>query len=44
MRVVDLYREQDGKLAENRIFIDTPHDLALQGLDVLGRMASIKDY
>ncbi len=44
MRVVDLYREQDGKLAENWIFIDILHYLALQGLDVLGRMASIREY
>ena len=38
MRVVDMYREQDGKLAENWIFIDILHYLALQGLDVLERM------
>ena len=44
MRVVDLYREQDGKLAENWIFIDILHYLAVQGLDVLGRMASIRRY
>jgi predicted SnoaL-like aldol condensation-catalyzing enzyme len=44
MRVVDIYREQDGKLAENWIFIDILHYLALQGLDVLGRMASISRY
>lgn len=44
MRVVDLYRAQDGKLAENWIFIDILHYLALQGLDVLGRMASITEY
>jgi hypothetical protein len=41
MRVVDLYREQDGKLAENWIFIDILHYLNMQGLDVLGRMASL---
>ena len=44
MRVVDLYRQQDGKLAENWIFIDILHYLAIQGLDVLGRMARIRDY
>ena len=44
MRVVDLYREHDGKLAENWIFIDILHYLALQGLDVLGRMARIRAY
>ena len=38
MRVVDMYREQDGKLAENWIFIDLLHYLNMQGLDVLGRM------
>ena len=44
MRVVDLYREQDGKLAENWIFIDLLHFLNLQGLDVLARMADIAKY
>jgi len=41
MRVVDMYREQDGKLAENWIFIDILNYLAMQGLDVLGRMAMV---
>jgi hypothetical protein len=41
MRVVDLYREENGKLAENWIFIDILHFLNMQGLDVLGRMASL---
>ncbi len=44
MRVVDLYREQDGKLAENWIFIDILHYLNLQGLDVLARAADIGRY
>lgn len=44
MRVVDLYRVADGKLAENWIFIDILHYLALQGLDVLARMQRIRDY
>ena len=44
MRVVDLYRIQDGKLAENWIFIDILHYLAVQGLDVLGRMQRIREY
>lgn len=44
MRVVDLYRIQDGKLAENWIFIDMLHYLAVQGLDVLGRMQRIREY
>jgi hypothetical protein len=43
MRVVDMYRVQDGKLAENWIFIDILHYLAKQGLDVLGRMEAIHD-
>lgn len=42
MRVVDMYRAQDGKLAENWIFIDILHFLNMQGLDVLGRMAEIQ--
>ena len=41
MRVVDIYRAQDGRLAENWIFIDMLHWLNMQGLDVLGRMASL---
>ena len=38
MRVVDLYREQDGKLAENWVFIDLLHYLSQQSLDVLARL------
>ena len=41
MRVVDIYRRDGDKLAENWIFIDIPHFLNLQGVDVLGRMKSI---
>lgn len=37
MRVVDLYRRDGDKLAENWIFIDMLHFLNLQGLDVLAR-------
>ena len=44
MRVVDLYRVEDGKLAENWIFIDILNYLAVQGLDVLGRMTRIREY
>ena len=44
MRVVDLYRVQDGKLAENWIFIDILHYLNMQGLDVLWRMERIRQY
>jgi hypothetical protein len=41
MRVVDIYRRDGEKLAENWIFIDLLHFLSLQGLDVLGRMKQI---
>jgi hypothetical protein len=40
MRVVDIYRRDGEKLAENWIFIDILHFLNMQGLDVLGRMNS----
>ena len=40
MRVVDMYRRDGDKLAENWIFIDILHWLNQQGLDVLGRLAS----
>ena len=38
MRVVDMYRREGDKLAENWIFIDMLHYLNLQGLDVLARL------
>lgn len=38
MRVVDVYRRDGDKLAENWVFIDIPHYLSMQGLDVLDRM------
>jgi SnoaL-like domain len=41
MRVVDMYRHEDGKLAENWIFIDILNWLHMQGLDVLGRMKKL---
>lgn len=41
MRVVDVYRRDGDKLAENWIFIDILHYLFKQDLDVLGRMKSI---
>ena len=41
MRVVDIYRAQNGKLSENWIFIDILHYLQMQGLDVLARMQSL---
>ncbi len=41
MRVVDLYRRDGDKLAENWIFIDILHYLQMQGLDVLARMETL---
>ncbi len=41
MRVVDIYRRDGDKLAENWIFIDFLHYLRLLGLDVLERCQSI---
>jgi hypothetical protein len=41
MRVIDMYRVENGKLAENWIFIDILHFLKMQGLDVLKRMEAI---
>ncbi|SEV90184.1 SnoaL-like polyketide cyclase [Cognatiyoonia koreensis] len=41
MRVVDIYRRDGDKLAENWIFIDILHFLKQQGLDVLERMESL---
>lgn len=38
MRVIDIYRRDGDKLAENWVFMDLPHYLRMQGLDVLGRM------
>ena len=35
MRVVDLYRRDGDKLAENWIFIDLLHFLNMQGVDLL---------
>lgn len=41
MRVIDMYRVEDGKLAENWIFIDILHFLNMQGLDVLKRNEAV---
>ena len=41
MRVVDVYRRDGDKLAENWIFIDMLHFLNQQGLDVLARLADV---
>jgi hypothetical protein len=40
MRIVDLYRREGDRLAENWIFIDHLHVLNQLGLDVLGRLAA----
>jgi len=42
MRVIDMYRHEEGKLAENWIFIDILHYLNMQGLDVLARMDAVQ--
>lgn len=42
MRVVDIYREEAGKLCENWVFIDILHFLAMQGLDVLARLEQVE--
>ena len=42
MRVVDLYRRDGDKLAENWIFIDILHFLAEQGVDLLANTGEIE--
>lgn len=41
MRVVDIYRREGDKLAENWVLIDLPYWLKQQGLDILGRMKEL---
>lgn len=41
MRIVDMYRREGDKLAENWIFIDLLHFFAMQGVDVLGRLRDL---
>ncbi len=41
MRVVDIYRRDGDKLAENWVFIDTPYVLKQQGLDIFERMQEL---
>ena len=41
MRVVDVYRRDGNKLAENWVIIDLLHWLSMQGLDVLARMRQL---
>ena len=43
MRVVDLYRRNGNKLAENWIFIDHLHFLKCVGIDLLGRYNNLKN-
>jgi len=40
MRVVDIYRREGDKLAENWIFIDLLHWMNMQGIDVLGDLSA----
>ncbi|WP_299148203.1 ester cyclase [uncultured Tateyamaria sp.] len=40
MRVVDIYRRDGDKLAENWVFIDILHFLNMQGLDVLAQLGT----
>ena len=42
MRIVDMYRREGDRLAENWIFIDMLHFLACQGLDVLERLGEMR--
>ena len=42
MRIVDIYRREGSKLAENWVFIDLLHYLSMQGLDVLGRLRELR--
>ena len=42
MRVVDMYRREGDKLAENWVFIDLLHYLRFLGVDVLARCAGIR--
>ncbi len=44
MRVVDVYRRDGDKLAENWIFIDVLHYLKLIGIDVLARCESLRPH
>ncbi len=41
MRVVDMYRRQGDKIAENWVFIDVPYTLIQQDLDIFERMRQI---
>jgi len=42
MRIVDIYRRKGDKLAENWVFIDLPHYLSQQGLNVFERLRELR--
>ena len=42
MRIADIYRREGDKLAENWVFIDLPHYLTQQGLDVFARLGQLR--
>ncbi len=42
MRVVDIYRREGDKIAENWVFIDTPYTLLQQDLDIFERMRQLR--
>ena len=44
MRVVDIYRREGDKLAENWIFIDIPYWLLQQGLDIFKRCRELTSH
>jgi hypothetical protein len=44
MRVVDIYRREEDKLAENWVFIDIPYFLYQQDLDILDRTRKIVSH
>ena len=41
MRVIDIYRREGDKLAENWVFIDLLHFWKTQGVDILKRTVEI---
>ncbi len=43
MRIVDIYRREGDRLAENWVYIDILYYLYQQGLDVIGRMREMKN-
>tara|TARA_B110000503_G_scaffold32864_1_gene53342 strand:- start:147 stop:1157 length:1011 start_codon:yes stop_codon:yes gene_type:complete len=42
MRIIDIYRRKEGKLAENWVFIDLLHFWKQQGVDVLARTTGLR--